>query len=222
MPSHVPAPPTSLPPSALSDVLAQDEELLALPAPRRYERTATLVLLVVNALASLLLLVSLRGELSYALSSTIPIELRELRTSVPGPDMANHYVRGDGLLASSQSLRYDRLLEGDSFRLAPLAGNTKLWVEIRVPEGMESPRFIPPVSFIGRLVPFANAGVRYVGLRQSVRQAGLGPVPEDAWLLIDGASPRASRWSIALALLLTYFLAWNVLTAIRIVRPSER
>ncbi len=123
------------------------------------------------------------------------------------------------MLGSSGAIRYARPLEGDSFRLQPVAGNRRLWVEIRVPEGMEGPRFVPPSSFAGRLVPFDQAGIRHAGLRRSVLQETGVQVPSDAWLLVDGASPRASRWAVALAALFGFFAVWNLVNVVRILRP---
>lgn len=123
------------------------------------------------------------------------------------------------MLGSAGAIRYARPLEGDSFRLQPVAGNRRIWAEIRVPEGMEGPRFVPPTIFAGRLVPFDQAGLRHAGLRRSVLQQTGAQVPADAWLLIDGASPRASRWAVALAALFTFFAVWNAVNVVRILRP---
>ena len=112
----------------------------------------------------------------------------------PTPTSANTYVQGTTkLLGTEGAVKYGRPAESDSFRLAPVAGNPKLWVEIRVPEGFESPRFIPPRSFAGRLVPFDEAGLRHAGLPATVKDKTGKDVPQDAWILIDGSSPRASR-----------------------------
>src|SRR6185503_9560364 len=90
-------------------------------------------------------------------------------------------------------------------------------IEIRVPEGFEGPRFVPPTSFAGRLVPFARAGVRHTGLSRAVREQTDVTIPEDAWLLIDGGSPRASRWAVALLLLFVGFAAWNIASVARVL-----
>jgi hypothetical protein len=195
-----------------------DPELLALPAPPRHERRLTVLLMAVVSLASCWLLWSLRGEVQYAFSPSTPVELGDLTRTMPEAGQVNRYVRASGLLAATGSIRYERPMEGDSFRLAPLAGNPKVWVEIRVPEGMEGPRFTPPTSFVGRLVPFAQAGIRHRGLGSSLARAGVSPVPDGAWLLIDGGSPRASRWSVALGALLLYFLVWNGVGVAQLLR----
>ncbi len=200
-----------------------DPELLSLPAPPKRERTAAVVLMAATALAAAWMAVALLAEARYALAPGQPVDVGDLTSlhpghdggdpQTPGPagsDLANRYVRASGLLGTSGAIRYGRAAEGDSFRLAPVAGNPGLWVEIRVPEGFEGPRFVPPTAFAGRLVPFRKAGVRHVGLAKSVREQTEVPVPDDAWLLVDGSSPRASRWAVALAALFAALAAWNV------------
>jgi two-component system response regulator AtoC len=194
-----------------------DPELEALPAPRREERRFTLVLMVATILASAAMGWALRGEVRYALTPPTPVELGDLGHATPTADLANRYVRAGGLLASAGAIRYERPMEGDSFRLAPIAGNPGVWVEIRVPEGMEGPKFAPPTSFVGRLVPFREAGVRHAGL---VKSAGAA-VPPNAWLLVDGSSPRASRWAIALGVLLAYFAAYNAFGLFKLFRRVQ-
>lgn len=198
-----------------------DPELLALPAPPRHERRITLMLMGLVLLASASLLWMLHGEIFYAFSPSSPLELGELGQATPSAENANRYVRASGLLAATRSIRYERPMEGDSFRLAPIAGNPQVWVEIRVPEGMEGPRFKPPTSFAGRLVPFKEVGIRHQGLSSSLARAGAVAIPEGAWLLVDGSSPRASRWSVALGGLLAYFIAWNCVGMIRLGRRIE-
>ncbi len=198
-----------------------DQELGALPGPRRRERLATALVMVAALVASIGLGASLVGEIRYALTPTTPVELGELAHASLPADLSNRYVRGDGLLASQGSIRYERPMEGDSFRLASVAGNPRIWIEIRVPEGMEGPRFVPPTSFVGRLVPLASAGLRHAGLDRNIAAASPVKVEPGAWLLIDGASPRASRWSLALSALLAYFAVWNTIGLYRLARPAR-
>jgi hypothetical protein len=76
---------------------------------------------------------------------------------------------------------------------------------------------VPPTSFAGRLVPFKSSGVRHVGLIKTVHDQTEITVPDDAWLIIDGGSPRASRWAVALSLLFLGFTAWNLASVVRIL-----
>lgn len=195
-----------------------DAELAALPAPPRKERTLTIVLMALTILASAGMTFALHREVAYALSPKSPLDLGDLVQAPPPDGVENRYVRAEGLLSTAGAIRYERPMEGDSFRLAPLAGQRKVWVEIRVPEGMEGPKFAPPTIFAGRLVPLHSAGIRHLGLAGSVEAAGLGSVPADALLLVDGASPRASRWSLALTALFAYFAAWNAVGLLRLTR----
>ena len=125
----------------------------------------------------------------------------------------NPITLGNGLQVS---LAAGDVTNGDSFT-TPVAGNPAVWVEIRVPEGFEGPRFVPPTAFAGRLVPIADAGLRHAGLVASVREHTGTTVPKDAWILIDGSSPRASRWALALVLLFAGFSLWNVLATGRLL-----
>ncbi len=199
------------------DLGEPDPELIALPAPPKRERTATIVVMAVTAVATLALAWSLRGEARYATSPGQPVEVGDLSRLSPTADLANRYVRGGALLGAAGAIRYGRAAEGDSFRLAPVAGNEKLWVEIRVPEGFEGPRFIPPSSFAGRLVPMKDAGLRHAMLPGEVRDKAKVDIPDDAWILIDSTSPRASRWALLLVALLVGFAAWNVVGITRLV-----
>lgn len=201
-----------------------DPELVSLPAPPKRERTTAVVMMALTALAAVWMTIALLAEARYALTPGQPVDVGDLTSLRLGHDahdadssLRNRYVRASGLLGTSGAIRYGRAAEGDSFRLAPVAGNPELWVEIRVPEGFEGPRFVPPTTFAGRLVPFRQAGVRHVGLVKLVRAQTAVTVPDDAWLLIDGSSPRASRWAVALAVLFAGFVLWNVAGVARVL-----
>jgi hypothetical protein len=191
-----------------------DPELLSLPRPQKRDRTAAVILMSVTAVASLVMTVLLWGEASYAIQGAQPTDVGALSSLELGPAVHNRYVRATGTLGTAGAIKYGRTAEGDSFRLAPVLGAEKVWVEIRVPEGFEGPRFVPPSIFAGRLVPLRKAGIRHLGLEKSVeaRTADAGAkvdIPTDAWLLVDGASPRTSRWAVALCALFGLFAGWN-------------
>ncbi|WP_235880327.1 hypothetical protein [Polyangium aurulentum] len=212
-----PSPTLTAPRPPSIEAAGSDPELLALPAPPKRERTATVLLMAVTAIAATWLAILLFGEARYALTPGQPHEIGDLATLKPTADLANRYVRADGLLGTAGAIKYGRAAEGDSFRLAPIAGNPSIWIEIRVPEGFEGPRFVPPTSFAGRLVPFEKAGIRHARLPDAVRAQTDAQVPEDAWVLIDGGSPRASRWAVALVLLFLGFAGWNVAGIVRVL-----
>lgn len=196
-----------------------DPELEALPAPRRPGRRLTLVSLAVTAVVAACMAFALRHEAAYALGSVPPVELGNLAQFTPDPSLENRWVQGEALLGSSRAVRYGRPLESDSYRLAPVAGNDRLWVQVRVPQGMEGPRFVPPTSFVGRLVPLDDAGLRHAGLPDAVRSVGATAPPGDAWLLIDGEAPATTRWALGLVALFIAFVAFNVYGLVRLLRP---
>lgn len=202
-----------------NDAGSPDPELIALPAPPTRERKVTVVLMLVTAALAVWMAAALFAEARYALTPGTPTDLGDLAAlTSPSADLANRYVRAAGLLGTAGAIRYGRAAEGDSFRLAPIAGNANVWIEIRVPEGFEGPRFVPPTTFAGRLVPFKDAGIRHAFLRDSVREQTDKPIPEGAWLLIDGSSPRASRWAVALAALFVGFAGWNLIGVARLLK----
>lgn len=213
----VPTDSISSPDAPVLDAQGQDPELLALPAPSKRARTATVGLMLVTAALALWMAFSLRGEASYALSSGDPAEVGDLTSAELPSSLGNQYVRASALLGTAGAIKYGRAAEGDSFRLAPVAGRPNVWVEMRVPEGFEGPRFVPPTLFAGRLVPFSAAGIRHSGLAASVAKQSQVTVPADAWLLIDGSSPRTARWAVALVALFGAFAAWNLASVYRIL-----
>lgn len=219
---RVPNPPSHA--LVASESPKDDPELLALPAPPKRERLLTVALMTITGIAAALLAWSLRSEARYALVGSTPRDVGDLTAFHPSDGDSNTYVQGTTKLLGTQgAIKYGRPAESDSFRLAPVAGNEKIWVEIRVPEGFEGPRFIPPNAFAGRLVRFRDAGLRHAGLPGTVKDKSGAEVPEDAMLLIDGSSPRASRWALALVALFAGFALWNAYGVLRLLtRVKDR
>jgi hypothetical protein len=198
-----------------------DPELQALPEPRRPWRRLTLVTMGTTGLLALGMAYAFRVETLYSLQSGRPTHLGELSWAAMTADRANHWAQGEGQLGSTGAIRYARPLESDTFRLAPVADDTRLWVEIRVPRGLEGSHFVPPVSFVGRLVPFSKAGLQHRGLPAEVKSITNLDVPPDAWLLVDGESPQGLRWAAALMLLFLAFFSFNAYGLYRILRPPR-
>jgi hypothetical protein len=198
---------------------APDPELEALPEPRRPGRRLTLAALVITASAALLMAFSLLGEVRYALRGGSPHELGNLVAFDSTTVEKNSYVHGEALLSTTGAIRYGRPMETDTYRLAPVSGNDRLWVQVRVPAGLEGPRFVPPTSFVGRLVPVSDAGLRYAGLPEAVANASANRMPEQAFLLVDGEAPRTTRWAIGLMALFVGFAGFNLFGLYRLVRP---
>lgn len=200
---------------------AVDPELLELPRPPRFERVVSIALMITTAVLAAVLAIGLSGDVRYALASGNPEDIGDLGHWTPQAQMSNRFVRATGRIGSSGAIRYDRPLERDSFRLAPIAGNDKVWVEMRVPDEIKAGQFVLPTTLVGRLVALKEAAFRYRGLDRSVEEVTGASLPSDAWILVDGATPAASRWTVALAALLVAFAAYNLLAIARIVRPVK-
>jgi hypothetical protein len=198
---------------------AADRELVELPPPRRPWRRATLTSLTLGVVGSLWLALAILPDVAYSLKAGAPRELGELSGRAWDADLANAWVHGSGQLSVTNAIKYRRPLESDSYRLATVEGNPKLWVQIRVPAGEEQPRFVPPDSFVGRLLPVSELGLRQRDLRAAAAEAGLTPPGDDAWLLLDGESPAALRWMLGLFALLLGFAGFNAVGLFRLARP---
>ncbi|MGH7286172.1 MAG: hypothetical protein ACRELY_32025 [Polyangiaceae bacterium] len=195
-----------------------DPELVALPDPPKSERSWTIVVLLVTVLASTAMMVSLVRDALYAVTPSNPADLGELHGAQINAALDNHYVRGEAMLGAAGAIRYERAFDSDSYRVAPVAGRPDLWVEIRVPDGQESSRFVPPTQFSGRLVRFAEVGPRHRGLQDAIAGIGGGQVPENAWLLVDGEPPVAARWAVSLVAMFFGFAMWNAVAIQRLLR----
>jgi hypothetical protein len=200
-----------------------DRDLEALPPPRRPWRKLTLSVMAVTLLGSLGLAFSLRGELGFSLRGGAPRAVGELSALTPGPRDKNAWIQGEAELEPQGAIAYRRPLESDSYRLSRVHGTSKLWVQIRVPEDDSDPdhkRFVPPTSFVGRLLPAREGGVRLSQLSGAIAQAGRPPLPPDAWLLIDGEAPASTRWTLGVAALLLGFAGFNLFGLQRLLRPA--
>ena len=191
-----------------------DLDLEALPAPRRPWRRATLAALSLSALGSLALAFALRGEAVFALESGPPVDLGELAQFHGSSAHVNTWVHGTGALRADGAVRYARPLERDTYRLAQVEGNDKLWVQVSVPEDPADPEgahFVAPTSFVGRLIPVSRAGIRHGMVRAAVSDAWQGKVTDDAWLLVDGEAPKTTRWALALCGLFLGFATFSLI-----------
>jgi hypothetical protein len=198
-----------------------DPELLELPDPPRKERRTTLALLALSGVLSAAMAFGLSRDASYALGGSSATGIGDLRSADAATFVPNSYVEGTGRLSGSGALRYERPFESESYRLMPVAGREDVWVEVRVPAGGESGRWIPPQEFSGRLVPFSKAGLRHRGLRGGVEDMTGQKVPANAWLLVDGQTPDDARCSALLAAMFAIFAAWNAVTLFRLTRKVK-
>jgi hypothetical protein len=164
--------------------------------------------------ASLALCGGLLPDASYSLVGGQPTEVSDLGEFRPETHHENTLVRGAGNVSSIAS-GYRRPLDADRFRLAPIEGNPSLWVELREPSGSLQEHFVPPQSFVGRLIRVGDPGLRHRGLVDALNRSGQPAPADDAWLLIDGEMPGSTSWVFGVLLLLLIFAgfsAWGMVT----------
>jgi hypothetical protein len=197
-----------------------DPELEALPGPRRPWRRATLATMAVTTVAAVGLAMSLGPLVTYAFRGGGPIELGPLTGVQPDEKNAGSWVHATGALAG-RGIEYRRPLDPDRFRLVQVDGNPRLWIELRIPKEIEPEHYVAPNSFVGRLAPLAQAGIRHRALPEAI-ESSFGKAPgSDAWLLVDGEAPATTRWAAALSVLLVAFAVFNVWGLVRLLRPAR-
>jgi hypothetical protein len=198
-----------------------DPELEALPEARRPWRRTTLATLGATFVLSLLLAGGLRSPAAFATWSGPPRELGSLTHVQLGPASENTWAHGAGVVGD-RAVEYRRPLDRDRYRLAPLEGNRRLWVELRVPGEIDPSRYVPPNSFVGRLVPLARVGLQHEALETAIESALGGPAPKDAWVLFDGEAPATNRWAVGLAALAIAFATFSGFAIVRLIRHVPR
>ncbi|MBN1918802.1 MAG: hypothetical protein JW889_12930 [Verrucomicrobia bacterium] len=197
----------------------RDPDLESLPKPRRPGRRLTLATLTITAMLALGTAWSLRNETVYAFRSGRPTNLGELGELKPTKQLTNRWVRGQAGLVAQGAIRYRRPLERDAYELARVEGSSPIWVQVLIPGSVEPDRFVPPASFVGRLVPVAGAGLRFGALDRAVAEAGGPALPEGAWLLIDGEAPNSTGWALPLVAMLFGFAGFSVWGLVRLLQP---
>jgi hypothetical protein len=198
---------------------APDPDLEALPEPRRPGRRLTLVALVLTAAFAVYMLVSLRKDFVFSLDGAEPEALGELGQASAVGAHENRWVHATGMLGTAGAVKYSRPLETDSYRLAPVVNNPSLWVQVRVPGDFEDERFVPPTSFVGRLLSFDSPGLRYRGLAHVLQDTAGVSVPKGAYLLVDGEAPGTTRWALGLGAVFVGFVAFALGGLVRLLRP---
>lgn len=186
-----------------------DPELESIPKPRRPWRRLTLGTMGVTAVLSLWLALALTPSVKYALSSNEPVELGALASASPPSTLNNRWVHARADLQAA-SLEYQRPLDGDTFRLARAEGNPDIWVEVRIPAGLDPRHYVPPTSFVGRLVRTDRAGLRHRAIPEAVSAVTGQRLGDPSWLLIDGEAPRDVTWVLGVVVLLFGFAIFNV------------
>jgi hypothetical protein len=192
-----------------------DPELSSLPAPRRPWRKVTIGTMALTLVGALLLAGALRPQLHYALRGGAESDLGDLQRVTLSDTMSNSFVHGTGVL-DARAVAYQRPLIPGEYRLVPLVNSDRIWIEVQVPASLDPERFIPPSSFVGRLVRLADAGLGY----ESLTELADGP-SADAWVLLDGQSPAGTRWVFGVLLVLLGFVGFSGFGLYRVLKRAS-
>lgn len=194
---------------------AVDPELLALPAPPQGRRNATLVLMAVVVVASIALATSLRFDLAYFFASGQAADLGDVARLDPGALSSNSFVRVAGTPTAAATVRYRRIVTGESYVVFPLAGQRTVYVHM--PESLaRSGR----TEFAGRLVTFGQLGGRMRGVQRYLSSAMDAPASAESFVLMVDESPGSYAWALFLVLLCVGFVLFDVFLVLRWFRPA--
>lgn len=199
-----------------------DADLVALPAPSRTRTVSGMALMVTVMLLTVGLMIRFAGDFQYFwFASAAPRDLgRADRVSV-GTLEANEYVTLEGMPMASRAVRFRRLAREGTFRIYPVAGQPKIFIERFTPDGRTTARE-EHGAYSGRMIRFSQAGGSYRSVRGYLEQQLGSPVGDDAWLLVDGEKPGDRYWTAALYAVLISFFLFNAAMLWRYSRPITR
>jgi hypothetical protein len=193
-----------------------DPELVAIAAPPQAQRVAALTIMAAAVVAAMALLLSLRSDIGYALSTGQPADLGHVRELVPSSVESNSFVRLAGTPTIGRSVGFARGF-GTRYRVFPLAGQRTVYVQVRDSGGESFVR----AAYSGRLVTFDDLGGRYAELARVMhRDAGL-PVSSESFVLLADEPPSAYTWTLFIALICAAFVLLDVYFIVRWFRPVK-
>lgn len=187
VPAHPDAPGVPFPPVAED---AYDAELEAIAE----SRTAPLARIafiarVFAVVAAAALAFALRYDLRYAFASHAPIDLGAAPSGQQLSSSSHQLVTMTGVPGGVGAVDYRRPMGDSLYRLAPLVDRGDVYVELKLPQGIDPTRYIPPTSLRGRLVPMDEAGARFSSARSMITDATGQPPPASTYILEEGAEP---------------------------------
>jgi len=193
-----------------------DPELLALPAPARGRRFATLTLMAACAAAALAMLASLRADVAYFFADDRAQVVGEAVELDPRALSPNTYVTLEGTPMASTRVTYERVL-GDRFAVFPLAGQRRVLVQVPADDGFES-RASARREFSGRLVTVGQLGSRFGAVERTFERMDV-PVSSETYVLLADEPPGSYVWALLLAALCALVVVLDVFLLLRWFRP---
>jgi hypothetical protein len=191
-----------------------DPELLALPAPPWGWRLATLTLMAAVVVASLALASSLRYDVAYFFATSTVADLGEATAVDPGALTTNRYVRITGTPMAAGTVRYRRIVTGETYVVFPFAGQRTIYIHMP-----ESAARSGRTEFAGRLVTFGQLGARMRDVQEYLARTMGMPVSSESFVILVDESPESYWWALALCVLCALFVMVDVMLVVRWFRP---
>jgi hypothetical protein len=201
-----------------SEVLSPDEvdpELLALPAPPPGRRFATMALMALVVVVALALVSTVRSDLAFFFVRGGAVDLGDVTGVAAASLTPNTLVTVEGTPLTAGTVRYRRVLTGDSYVVFPLAGQRTVFVHLSEDAARE-----PRTIYSGRLVRFADLGGRLSSVRDYLAGTMEMPVTSDSYVLLVDETPGSCWWAVGLALLAAIFVLIDVMLIVRWFRPA--
>ncbi|HKU37471.1 MAG TPA: hypothetical protein VJR89_04970 [Polyangiales bacterium] len=198
-----------------------DQELLALPAPPKGQRTVAMVLMAAVVGLALGLLSSVRSDLSYALQSEQALVLGDAVQLDPAKLPNNAYVRVRGTPMLSGMVRFETGLWGSRQVVFPLAGQRNVFVQVAA-STLEDPRTAARTEFAGRMVTFGELGGRFRVVREFLAQHMGLAVTAETFLIIADDPPATHVWALVFGAFCLGVVGLNVWLFSRWFRPLRR
>jgi len=191
-----------------------DPELVALQAPPQGQRIAALTVMAAAVVAAMAMVITLRADVRYSLSSSQAVDLGQVQALSPRDLVSNTYVRLEGMPTIAHAVRFSQGM-GGQFRVFPLAGQRNVYVQIE-DEGGES--FVRS-EYTGRLVTFDDLGGRYADLARAMQRELKLPVTGESFLLLADEPPSSYAWTWVAFALCVAFVLLDVYFILRWFRP---
>jgi hypothetical protein len=166
--------------------------------------------------AALALVLSLMGDMGYALAKTQPRDLGDARQVDLAELESNSYVHIKAIPTVARAVRFSRGL-GTQYRVFPLSGQRQIFVQIEERGGESFVRS----EFSGRLVTLGDLGGRYADLAKAMEeQAGL-PVTPDSFMLLADEQPGDYWWTWMVGLFCLGFVLLDAYFIVRWFKPVK-
>ena len=195
-----------------------DPELIALGAPPKNRRFATITVMALAVAASVAMLTTLRADIGYFFESDRAVALGEATAVGAAAFQANSYATIGGTPMASASVTYSRIIGSAEYAVFPLAGQRRVFVHVPV-ESQRDAAASARREFTGRMVTFGQMGGRLDAVRHYMSQQLGMPISAESYVLLADEPPGAYWWALALAVLCIFFVLLNLMMLVRWFKP---